>query len=439
MSSQPSNPPVLSPDELSSIAAHPPTEKLRRLIERYNAAYTPWSELRRKKLPEALTARLLWGYMKQQRLLGGQVLRVATSLSLYLSPMMQAQLYELDKLLQSERLVSELISPEAKQSYRLSSLMEEAIRSSQIEGAATTRRVAKDMLRRGTSPRTKSERMIANNYAAMGWIKEQPTRVLDIEALQELHRCITKGTLAQEEDAGRLRSSSDEVVVEDVLSGEIVHYPPSASELQPMLEELCRFFNEPLSTQEHFLHPILRGIVLHFLVGYIHPFVDGNGRTARALFYWYMLRSGYDVLEYLSISEIIYDSKRQYENAYLEVEADGLDLGYFVCYHLRVLERAVQRFRSFAQQRLEREQEASSLLRLGGLNERQAQILGLYRRRPELSLTAREVQARFGISAATALSDLSGLVAQGFLEALQLNKVKRAYVRSAEFDRLVGD
>ena len=437
MSSQPSNPPVLSPDELGTIATHRPTEELRRLIERYNATYTPWSELRRKKLPDGLTARLLWGYMKQQRLLGGQELRVATRL--YQTPTMQAQLYELDRLLQSERLVSELISPDAKQSYRLSSLMEESIRSSQIEGAATTRRVAKDMLRRGTSPRTKSERMIANNYAAMGWIKEQRARPLDLEALQELHRWITRDTLSREEDAGRLRTATDEVVVEDVLSGVIVHYPPSAAQLQPMLEELCRFFNEPLSTQERFVHPILRAIVLHFLVGYIHPFVDGNGRTARALFYWYMLRSGYDVLEYLSISEIIYDSKRQYEQAYLEVEADGLDVGYFVCYHLRALERAVQRFRSFVQQRLEREQEASSLLRLGGLNERQAQILSLYRRRPELSLTAREVQARCGVSAATALSDLSGLVARGFLEVLQLNKVKRAYVRSSEFERLVGD
>lgn len=439
MSSQPSNPPVLSPDELSHIVAHRPTEELRRLVERYNATYTPWSELRRKKLPEGITARLLWGYMKQQRLLGGQELPVATRLSLYQTPTMQAQLYELDRLLQSERLVSELISPDAKQSYRLSSLMEESIRSSQIEGAATTRRVAKDMLRRGTSPRTKSERMIANNYAAMGWIKEQRARPLDLEALQELHRWITRDTLSREEDAGRLRTATDEVVVEDVLSGVIVHYPPSAAQLQPMLEELCRFFNEPLSTQERFVHPILRAIVLHFLVGYIHPFVDGNGRTARALFYWYMLRSGYDVLEYLSISEIIYDSKRQYEQAYLEVEADGLDVGYFVCYHLRVLERAVQRFRSFVQQRLKREQEASSLLRLGGLNERQAQILSLYRRRPELSLTAREVQARCGVSAATALSDLSGLVARGFLEVLQLNKVKRAYVRSSEFERLVGD
>lgn len=209
MSSQPSNPPVLSPDELGYIAAHPPTEELRRLIERYNASYTPWAELRRKKLPDGLTARLLWGYMKQQRLLGGQELRVATRFSLYQTPTMQAQLYELDRLLQSERLVSELISPDAKQSYRLSSLMEEAIRSSQIEGAATTRRVAKDMLRRGTSPRTKSERMIANNYAAMGWIKEQRARPLDLEALQELHRWMTRGTLAQEEDAGRLRSSSD--------------------------------------------------------------------------------------------------------------------------------------------------------------------------------------------------------------------------------------
>lgn len=45
------------------------------------------------------------------------------------------------------------------------------------------------------------------------------------------------------------------------------------------------------------------------MIAYMHPFVDGNGRTARALFYWYMLKSGYWLTEYLSISRVIAKSK----------------------------------------------------------------------------------------------------------------------------------
>ena len=72
-----------------------------------------------------------------------------------------------------------------------------------------------------------------------------------------------------------------------------------------------------------FIHPIVKGIIIHFLIAFIHPFVDGNGRTASAIFYWYMLRKGYWLTEYLSISRIISRSKRQYEKAYLYTECDG--------------------------------------------------------------------------------------------------------------------
>src|SRR5205814_10028127 len=52
-------------------------------------------------------------------------------------------------------------------------------------------------------------------------------------------------------------------------------------------------------------HPMVRSMILHFWLAYDHPFVDGNGRTARALFYWSMLRNGYWMFEYITISKII--------------------------------------------------------------------------------------------------------------------------------------
>ena len=65
-----------------------------------------------------------------------------------------------------------------------------------------------------------------------------------------------------------------------------------------------------------------------------------------------VLRSGYSLLEYLSISQVIYKGKSQYEEAYLKVETDDLDLGYFVQYHLRVLRLSIESFKSYAEQKL---------------------------------------------------------------------------------------
>lgn len=58
---------------------------------------------------------------------------------------------------------------------------------------------------------------------------------------------------------------------------------------------MCAFPNGHLP--DTFIHPAIRAIILHFWLGYDHPFVDGNGRTARALFYWAMLRQNYSLFE----------------------------------------------------------------------------------------------------------------------------------------------
>lgn len=60
---------------------------------------------------------------------------------------------------------------------------------------------------------------------------------------------------------------------------------------------------------------MLRAILLHFWLAYDHPFEDGNGRTARSLFYWYMRTQGYWLVEYLLISNILRKAPAQYTRA----------------------------------------------------------------------------------------------------------------------------
>ena len=193
--------------------------------------------------------------------------------------------------------------------YIVSSLMEEAIASSQIEGAVTTTKVAKEMLKTQRNPRNVSEQMIINSYVAMKRIKEIKSERLNIDLIKDLHRLITHKTLKESDYEGKFRDD-DETVVGDPLEIEkVYHIPPDYRKIEAYLQELCDFAN---NDDRDFIHPLIKGISIHFMIGFIHPFVDGNGRLARALFYWYALRNDYWLFEYMAISKTIKESKGRY-------------------------------------------------------------------------------------------------------------------------------
>jgi len=182
-----------------------------------------------------------------------------------------------------------ITNPHTRDRYLVSSLMEEAITSSQLEGAATTREVAKDLIRTGRKPRDTSEQMILNNFRTMQKIREWKDLPLTPELVFDIHQLVTENTMEDPSATGRLRREDEKRVVADD-TGEVYHDPPDAGELPTRLLAMCAFANE--TTSDSFIHPAVRAILLHFWLAYDHPFVDGNGRTARALFYWSMLHAG---------------------------------------------------------------------------------------------------------------------------------------------------
>ncbi len=220
----------------------------------------------------------------------------------------------------------------------MNSLMEEAIASSIIEGAATTRKAAKEMLRKGKKPSNKSEQMVINNYRAMQYIMEHRDEPLTTELILAVHRIVTENTL-EDSAVGRFRDN-DDIVVADPVNGTVHHIPPVYTKVPEMIEELCRFANQDDEGPEKFIHPIVKGVILHFLIGYIHPFEDGNGRCARSIFYWYVFSRGYWLFEYMPISRIILKSRKDYSIAYLHTEYDEMDLTYFLLYNIRCIEKA---------------------------------------------------------------------------------------------------
>lgn len=320
-----------------------------------------------------------------------------------------------------------------KTKFMVNSIMEEAISSSQMEGAVTTRKQAKEMIRRERKPRNKSEQMIMNNFITMRHIVEHKQEALTPEGILYVHKLIAAHTLDDEADEGRFRDSN-EVYVVNHSNSEIVHTPPPFQEITNLVKALCTFFNED---SEPFIHPIVKGCIIHFMIGWIHPFTDGNGRTARALFYWYMLRKGYWLTEYMSISRIIQETKSQYEKAYLYTESDENDMGYFIHYHLKTMEKAFAALKEYISRKQREVSQAAAFMKIPGVNDRMAQILKILHDDNDRVLSTKEVENRFGISGFTARADLKLLVELGFLEAVQVNKKKQHYIKSARFDKLL--
>ena len=237
------------------------------------------------------------------------------------------------------------------QRYLTSSLiMEESISSAQMEGAATTRPVAKELLSTGREPRNFSERMIINNYHLMKCAKASIHEQLTIELIQKLNMVATQDVSENDHVAGMIREG--DIAVRGVVDGEVIHQAPDANKVRLLLIKLCEFANEEHEGAD-FIHPIVKAIILHFMIGYIHPFADGNGRTARSLFYWFMLKSGYENFEFISISSLLKSSMNKYARAFVKSEVDEFDLTHFIDFNMSIIIRALEGFTTFMQKKIE--------------------------------------------------------------------------------------
>lgn len=405
------------------------------LVNHINEQYYYWDKVKYLKTPLGVSAEDVWIVARYRRTNTPYIVRFGKhQFSWFLNAQTQELLHLFDLNIGGSLQAKGVIPKEEKNRYLISSIMEEAIASSQIEGAVTTRKAAKEMLRKNKNPRNKSEQMIVNNYFSIQKILEWKNEDLTMENLLELHRLVTHKTMDDVNDEGRVRADN-EVKVIDVLDGEIVHYPPEYEELPELMKALFTFFNQ--DQQGVFIHPIVKACIIHFMIGYIHPFVDGNGRTARALFYWYLLKKGYWLTEYLSISRLILKSKNAYAKSFVYSEIDENDITYFINYKLRTMKLAYESLREYIQRKIDEKHKIADFIRLQNVNERQALILKWVYEEPAIILSVKEVETRLSVSNQTARTDLLGLVNNGFLEPLKLNKKTQAFGKSKIFDELI--
>lgn len=334
--------------------------------------------------------------------------------------LVQAELHDIDVSADRSIGVPEPITnPQTRDKYLIRSLIEEAITSSQLEGAVTTRELAKEMIRTGRPPRDTSEQMILNNYLTMQRIAELKQEPLSPEMVFGIHRSVTEKTLPDETAAGRFRRPDEQRIIGDDF-GEVFHNPPPAEELPGRLQAMCDFANA--KAPGPFVHPAVRAIILHFWLAYDHPFVDGNGRTARALFYWGMLRAGYWLFEFISISSILKKAPMTYGLSFLHSETDDNDLTYFIVAQTKVIRRAIQDLHDYIGRKTAEVRELEAHVRaLDLFNHRQAELIRHAFKHPYQEYTIAGHGKSHNVVYQTARTDLLDLKARGVL-----NQKKRA-------------
>jgi Fic family protein len=318
------------------------------------------------------------------------------------------------------RMPSQIINSETRDQYYVNSIIREAITSSQLEGAVTTRKIAKDMIRIGRPPHDRSEQMIFNNYKTMQRIGKIKDKSLSKKLVFEIHELITNKTLDDPSATKRFRKPDERIVVSDMYN-EVFHDPPPANELEKRQDDMCNFANGKIPGT--FVHPVIRSIILHFWLAYDHPFTDGNGRTARALFYWSMLRNNFWLFEFVSISQIILNAPVKYARSFLYTETDDNDLTYFIIYHLQVIQRAISELHRYIKHKTLQLQKMEGKLRgVITLNHRQRMLISHALRHPHQHYTIKGHQTSHNVVYQTSRYDLFDLEDRKLLKSSKVGR-----------------
>lgn len=434
------SPPTIDPHVLDRLALSPHKEKLAEYLDLLKplddqGRYLPFDDLRYRWAP-GLDTTLCWALVKKARaaqyvslLPVGEPTRWG---QFVLTPLAHKTLSAVDRQATTAALeyMTHHIGETAHFSYLLNDLIEdEAISSSQLEGAATTTQVAKDMLKRNRLPRSSDERMVIGNYKMMLLAWEKRDEPLSLGLIRQLHGVGVEGIDDGQYSPGQFRSN-DQVVVQDA-QGNTVHTPPPASGLGARLERLSNWINQAQNDPLHgdYVHPLIRAIALHFAIGYEHPFRDGNGRVARALFYWLMFKHDFSAFRYIAISILLRNAQVKYGLSYLYSESDGLDLTYFIDYQCSVILRAVTEFTAAYRNSLEYAKGFNHWLEESGLfkqlSDKQRTLVQVAKSGMAKEFTAVNVKENLDCSYNTAASTLNGLVE---LKVFEKRKMGREWV-----------
>lgn len=282
-------------------------------------------------------------------------------------------------------------------------VVDEAVYSSVIEGAFTSREQAIDFIRQNKQPRNKSEQMVKNNYDALTYVLEHLEDEISEETILQIAQIVTRS--AAEVQVNGYRNGAVYVTGREG----VVYTPPQADAVPEMMRSLVTFI------QKSELHPLLKACIAHFYFVYIHPFGDGNGRTARALSYMMLLQSGYDFFRYFSISGIVAEERGKYYRSMRNVENSDGDMTYFIDAYSGMLARTVEQMENHLKYHVIAGQKLKELEQNSTLNERQLKGAKWLLESSGSNVTVEIWRKKYKVVTETARRDLLALCDAGLL------------------------
>ena len=259
-------------------------------------------------------------------------------------------------------------------------LKREVAGTSRIEGAEFTERELEEAVRPDVSPeelRTRSQRQARAAMLAYRWIGELTAdRPVSADLVREIHRRLVTGCDEDHCPPGVLRGRDYNVTF---------GIPPHrGAEGGPLCEEAFAGLLQSTQTEFHDHDPLVQAMALHYHLAAMHPFLDGNGRTARAMEALVLRRAGLTARAFVAMSNYYYDEKPAYLRILSEVRQGGHDLTPFLIFALKGVriqcERLTAEIRKHMQRALFRDTMYSLFNRLETkrkrvIGERQIEIL----------------------------------------------------------------
>jgi Fic family protein len=278
----------------------------------------------------------------------------------------------------------------------------------------------------GIIARERDVQEVINYRQAMAWIDQLETvktqdtpalsKVFAPETLKTLHALTMKGLL-EPEQIGEYRQK--QVIVRGAQDGGVVFRPPVSMEVPFLVEE---FFSWLTSEGAQAIHSIFRAAITHYHLVYIHPFIEGNGRSARAMASLVLYQSGYDFKKFFSLEQYFDSDVEKYYQALLSVQqSEGADLTFWLEYFCYGVAVEIDKIKSQVMKlskdlKLQRELGAQV-----ALSERQILLLEALQNQGELTSELAQ-QLLPNVSTDTILRDLKDLIQKGVVKKFGVTK-----------------
>ena len=185
-----------------------------------------------------------------------------------------------------------------------------------------------------------SMQMIYNNKLALEFMHKHKLSEFSHGLIGELQKTLVHNTHKDRPlPVGQYRKGP--IYVVDGQGG-IVYQGPAPDKASTMMDQLVRWMNH----QKPEVHPLVDAALVHLYFVHVHPFDDGNGRSARALSNLYLEKKGYDFINLLSPSDYFEHHRAAYYRSIRSAEEHGNDATYFVLYYLEALKSELEKIRA---------------------------------------------------------------------------------------------